>query len=194
GVGWHEHDSGVFEGCERFFRPAYAMHLISEWIPSLDGVQARLEAGGRVADVGCGHGASTIIMAQAVPPSRLPGFDYTAESIEWARRAAEKAGVADRVTFEIAPASEFPGTHYDLVTFFDCLHDMGDPIGAARHVRQALAPRGSWMLVEPMAKDRLEENLNTIRRVYYGASTPRFTPAPPSQAVGLPLGRPAGGR
>ena len=192
GVGWHEHDSGVFEGCERFFRPAYAMHLISEWIPSLDGVQARLEAGGRVADVGCGHGASTIIMAQAFPRSRFLGFDYHAESIEWARRAAEKAGVADRVSFEIAPASEFPGTDYDLVTFFDCLHDMGDPVGAARHVRQALAPRGSWMLVEPMAKDRLEENLNPIGRLYYGASTLLCTPASLSQEVGLALGAQAG--
>ena len=192
GVGWHEHDSGVFEGCERFFRPGYAMNLTSTWIPALEGVQARLEAGGRVADVGCGRGASTIIMAQAFPQSIFWGFDYHAKSIEWARRAAEKAGVADRVTFEVAPASRYPGTGYDLVTFFDCLHDMGDPVGAARHVRQSLAPSGAWMIVEPMAHDRLEDNLNPIGRLYYAASTLLCTPASLSQDVGLALGAQAG--
>ena len=140
GVGWHEHDAGVYEGCERFFRPGYAMNLVSQWIPALDGVKARLEAGGRVADVGCGHGASTIIMAQAFPRSSFAGFDYHPASVEWARRAADKAGVGDRATFEVAAAKDYPGTGYDLVTFFDCLHDMGDPVGAARHVRESLAP------------------------------------------------------
>ena len=192
GVGWHEHDAAVFDGCERFFRPAYAMNLTSQWIPALEGVEARLEAGARVADVGCGHGASTIIMAQAFPRSVFWGFDYHAKSIDCARRAAEKAGVADRVTFEVAPASKYPGTGYDFVTFFDCLHDMGDPVGAARHVRQSLAPKGSWMLVEPMAHDRLEDNLNPIGRLYYGASTLLCTPASLSQEVGLALGAQAG--
>ncbi len=192
GVGWHEHDAAVFDGCERFFRPAYAMNLTSQWIPALEGVEARLEAGARVADVGCGHGASTIIMAQAFPRSIFWGFDYHAKSIDCARRAAEKAGVADRVTFEVAPASKYPGTGYDFVTFFDCLHDMGDPVGAARHVRQSLASKGSWMLVEPMAHDRLEDNLNPIGRLYYGASTLLCTPASLSQEVGLALGAQAG--
>jgi SAM-dependent methyltransferase len=192
GVGWHEHDAAVFDGCERFFRPAYAMNLTSQWIPALEGVEARLEAGARVADVGCGHGASTIIMAQAFPRSIFWGFDYHAKSIDGARRAAEKAGVADGVTFEVAPASKYPGTGYDFVTFFDCLHDMGDPVGAARHVRQSLAPKGSWMLVEPMAHDRLEDNLNPIGRLYYGASTLLCTPASLSQEVGLALGAQAG--
>ena len=192
GVGWHEHDAAVFDGCERFFRPAYAMNLTSQWIPALEGLEARLEAGARVADVGCGHGASTIIMAQAFPRSIFWGFDYHAQSIDFARRAAEKAGVADRVTFEVAPASKYPGTGYDFVTFFDCLHDMGDPVGAARHVRQSLAPKGSWMLVEPMAHDRSEDNLNPIGRLYYGASTLLCTPASLSQEVGLALGAQAG--
>src|SRR5262245_24089497 len=192
GVGWHEHDAAVFDGCERFFRPAYAMNLTSQWIPALEGVQARLEAGARVADVGCGHGASTIIMAQTFPRSVFWGFDYHAKSIDCARRAAEKAGAADRVTFEVAPASKYPGTGYDFVTFFDCLHDMGDPVGAARHVRQTLAPKGSWMVVEPMAHDRLEDNLNPIGRLYYAASTLLCTPASLSQEVGLALGAQAG--
>jgi SAM-dependent methyltransferase len=192
GVGWHEHDPAVFEGCERFFRPGYAMNLTSRWIPALQGVQARLEAGARVAHVGCGHGASTIIMAQAFPRSTFLGFDYHVESIQWARRVAEKAGVTERVTFEVAPASQYPGKGYDLVTFFDCLHDMGDPVGAARHVRESLAPGGSWMLVEPMANDRLEDNLNPIGRLYYAASTLLCTPASLSQEVGLALGAQAG--
>ncbi|HEX7213563.1 MAG TPA: class I SAM-dependent methyltransferase [Methylomirabilota bacterium] len=192
GVGWHEHDPGVFEGCERFFRPGYAMNLVSQWIPALDGVKARLEAGGRVADVGCGHGASTIIMAQAFPRAIVTGFDYHAASIEAARRAADKAGVGDRVSFEVASAKAYSGTGYDLVTFFDCLHDMGDPVGAARHVRQSLGAGGTWMLVEPFANDRLEDNLNPIGRLYYGASTLLCTPASLSQEVGLALGAQAG--
>ena len=192
GVGWHEHDPGVFEGCERFFRPGYAMNLVSQWIPALDGVKARLEAGGRIADVGCGHGASTIIMAQAFPRAIVTGFDYHAASIEAARRAADKAGVGDRVSFEVASAKAYSGTGYDLVTFFDCLHDMGDPVGAARHVRQSLGAGGTWMLVEPFANDRLEDNLNPIGRLYYGASTLLCTPASLSQEVGLALGAQAG--
>ncbi|HEY7250365.1 MAG TPA: class I SAM-dependent methyltransferase [Methylomirabilota bacterium] len=192
GVGWHEHDPGVFEGCERFFRPGYAMNLVSQWIPALDGVKARLEAGGRIADVGCGHGASTIIMAQAFSRATITGFDYHPASIEAARRAADKAGVGDRVSFEVASAKAYPGTGYDLVTFFDCLHDMGDPVGAARHVRQSLGAGGTWMLVEPFANDRLEDNLNPIGRLYYGASTLLCTPASLSQEVGLALGAQAG--
>ncbi len=192
GVGWHEHDAGVYEGCERFFRPGYTMHLASQWIPALEGVKARLESGGRVADVGCGHGASTIIMAQAFPRSTFMGFDYHPASIEWARRAADKAGMGDRATFEVAAAKDYPGGGYDLVTFFDCLHDMGDPVGAARHVRKSLAPGGVWMLVEPFANDRLEENLNPVGRLYYAASTLLCTPASLSQEVGLALGAQAG--
>ncbi len=192
GMGWHEHDPGVFEGCERFFRPGYAMNLVSQWIPALDGVKARLEAGGRIADVGCGHGASTIIMAQAFSHATITGFDYHPASIEAARRAADKAGVGDRVSFEVASAKAYPGTGYDLVTFFDCLHDMGDPVGAARHVRQSLGAGGTWMLVEPFANDRLEDNLNPIGRLYYGASTLLCTPASLSQEVGLALGAQAG--
>jgi SAM-dependent methyltransferase len=192
GVGWHEHDAGVYEGCERFFRPGYAMNLVSQWIPALDGVKARLEAGGRVADVGCGHGASTIIMAQAFPRSSFAGFDYHPASVEWARRAADKAGVGDRASFEVAAAKGYPGTGYDLVTFFDCLHDMGDPVGAARHVLKSLAPGGVWMLVEPFANDRLEDNLNPVGRLYYSASTLLCTPASLSQEVGLALGAQAG--
>ena len=192
GVGWHEHDAGVYEGCERFFRPGYAMNLVSQWIPALEGVKARLEAGGRVADVGCGHGASTIIMAQAFPRSSFAGFDYHPASVEWARRAADKAGVGDRASFEVAAAKGYPGTGYDLVTFFDCLHDMGDPVGAARHVLKSLAPGGVWMLVEPFANDRLEDNLNPVGRLYYSASTLLCTPASLSQEVGLALGAQAG--
>jgi 2-polyprenyl-3-methyl-5-hydroxy-6-metoxy-1,4-benzoquinol methylase len=192
GVGWHEHDTGVFEGCERFFRPGYAMNLVSSWIPALDGVKAKLEAGGRVADVGCGHGSSTMIMAQAFPRSTVTGFDYHGGSIEWARQTADKAGVGDRTTFEVASAKDYPGTGYDLVTFFDCLHDMGDPVGAARHVRESLAPNGVWMLVEPFANDRLEDNLNPVGRLYYAASTLLCTPASLSQEVGLALGAQAG--
>jgi 2-polyprenyl-3-methyl-5-hydroxy-6-metoxy-1,4-benzoquinol methylase len=192
GVGWHEHDTGVYEGCERFFRPGYAMNLVSQWIPALDGVKARLEAGGRVADVGCGHGASTIIMAKAFPRATITGFDYHSASIDAARRAADRAGVGDRVSFAVATAKDYPGTGYDLVTFFDCLHDMGDPVGAARHVRESLAPGGTWMLVEPFANDRLEDNLNPVGRLYYSASTLLCTPASLSQEVGLALGAQAG--
>jgi SAM-dependent methyltransferase len=192
GVGWHEHDSCLFRGTERFFRPGYMRHLLSEWIPALAGVQEKLEAGGRVADVGCGHGASTILMAQAFPNSRFSGFDYHSPSIEKARATAAAAGVADRTTFEVAPAKSYPGEGYDLVAFFDCLHDMGDPVGAARHVRSTLADTGIWMVVEPMAGDKVEENLNPVGRVYYSASIFICTPASKAQEVGLGLGAQAG--
>jgi 2-polyprenyl-3-methyl-5-hydroxy-6-metoxy-1,4-benzoquinol methylase len=192
GVGWHEHDAGLFEGTERFFRPGYAMNLVPAWIPALDGVKTALEAGGRVADIGCGHGSSTIIMAKAFPASRFVGFDYHARSIEWARSAAQREGVADRVTFEVASARDYPGTGYDLVAFFDSLHDMGDPVGIASHVRASLGSQGAWMLVEPFAHDRLEDNLNPVGRMYYAASTMLCTPNSLSQEVGLALGAQAG--
>lgn len=192
GVGWHEHSQCLFTGTERFFRPNYAANLISAWIPALDGVQAKLDRGARVADVGCGHGASTILMAQAFPHSHFWGFDYHEPSILCARAAAEKAGVADRVTFETAASKEYPGREYDLVTFFDCLHDMGDPVGAAEHVRSTLTPDGTWMIVEPFAHDKLEDNLNPVGRLFYAASTMICTPASLSQEVGLGLGAQAG--
>ena len=192
GVGWHEHDAGLFHGTERFFRPGYAANLVQAWIPALDGMQARLEAGCHVADVGCGHGASTILMAQAYPRSRFAGFDNHAPSIEWAAKAAAKAGVTDRVQFSVAAAKDFPGAGFDLVCMFDCLHDMGDPIGAARHVRAALEHDGAWMIVEPFANDRIEDNLNPVGRIFYSASTLICTPASRSQEVGLGLGAQAG--
>lgn len=192
GVGWHEHHGCLFRGTERFFRTGYNHHLVKEWLPALDGVVAKLERGARVADVGCGHGASTIVMARAFPKSRFYGFDYHRPSIARAQEKAEEAGVADRVRFEVAAAKEFPGRGYDLVTFFDCLHDMGDPVGASRHVRSALDDRGTWMIVEPFANDRVEENLNPVGRVYYAASTMICTPASLSQEVGLGLGAQAG--
>jgi SAM-dependent methyltransferase len=192
GVGWHEHHPDVHHGCERFFRPSYHAHLLESWLPALDGVQAKLQAGARVADVGCGHGASTILMAQAFPNSQFVGSDYHPESIAVARSRAEAAGVGDRVVFEVAPAGEFSGTGYDVVTMFDCLHDMGDPVGAARHVRDAVAADGTWMIVEPMAGDHVEDNLNPVGRAYYSFSTLLCTPASLSQDVGLALGAQAG--
>jgi SAM-dependent methyltransferase len=192
GVGWHEHDPDLFVGVERFFRPGYNAHLVSEWIPALEGVQAKLERGARVADVGCGLGASTIILAKAFSNSKFVGFDYHGPSIERARERARDAGVGDRVRFEVAAAKAFPGDHYDLIAFFDCLHDMGDPVGAARHVRQALAPDGTWLLVEPFANDRVEENLNPVGRLFYSVSTLVCTPASLAQEVGLALGAQAG--
>ena len=192
GLGWHEHDRCLFEGTEKFFRPSYAGNLVGSWIPALGGIRERLEAGGRVADVGCGHGASTILMAQAFPRATFHAYDYHPESIAAAKRAATTAGVADRITFEVASAKTFPGKGYDLVAFFDCLHDMGDPEGAARHVLSTLAPEGSWMIVEPFAHDDLEKNLNPVGRIFYSASTMICTPASKSQEVGLALGAQAG--
>ena len=192
GIGWHDHVTDVHEGCERFFRPGYNAHLVSEWLPALNGVVDRLTAGANVADVGCGHGASTILMAGAFPASSFVGYDYHEGSIAMARRRADEAGVADRVKFEVAPAGSFPGDGYDLVTMFDCLHDMGDPAGAARHVRQSLAPGGTWMIVEPAAGDHIEDNLNSVGRAYYGFSTLLCTPCSLSQEVGLALGAQAG--
>ncbi len=192
GVGWHEHHHDLFAGTERFFRPGYAANLVSSWIPSLDGVQEKLEEGGKVADVGCGHGASTILLAQAFPNSRFVGFDYHQASIEHAREAASDAGLSDRVSFEIATAKDYPADEYDLVAMFDCLHDMGDPVGAAAHVLGTLAEDGTWMIVEPFAGDHLAENLNPVGRVYYGASTLVCTPASRDQEVGLALGAQAG--
>jgi SAM-dependent methyltransferase len=191
GVGWHEHDPCLFRGTERFFRPGYAMHLVSEWIPALDGVREKLERGARVADVGCGHGASVILMAKAFPKSKFFGFDYHEPSIVRAREAAREAGVADRAVFERASAKDYPGT-FDLVAFFDCLHDMGDPVGAAAHVKSTLAKDGTWMVVEPFGNDRLEDNLNPIGRLFYAASTMICVPGSLSQEVGLGLGTQAG--
>jgi 2-polyprenyl-3-methyl-5-hydroxy-6-metoxy-1,4-benzoquinol methylase len=192
GLGWHEHHHDLYEGTERFFRPGYLANLTSAWLPALDGVVERLEAGARVADIGCGHGTSTIVMAQAYPRSEFVGSDYHEGSIEAARRAAERAGVADRVRFEVAPAKGFAGGPYDLVCVFDALHDMGDPVGAARHVRSQLADDGTWLVVEPFAGDTLEENLTPVGRVYYAGSTMLCTPASLSQEVGLALGAQAG--
>jgi SAM-dependent methyltransferase len=192
GFGWHEHEAGLFEGTERFFRPNYAAHLVQSWIPALDGVEEKVRSGARVADVGCGHGASTLLMAQAYPRSSFVGFDYHKGSIESARQRAADAGLADRVRFEVASAKDFPGSDYDLVAFFDSLHDMGDPVGAASHVRESLAADGTWMIVEPRAGDSVEENLNPVGRVFYSASTLICTPASLAQEVGLALGAQAG--
>jgi SAM-dependent methyltransferase len=192
GMGWHEHNRRLFRGTERFFRPGYKAHLVAEWIPALEGVQEKLERGAKVADVGCGHGASTIIMAEAFPNSEFVGFDYHDASIERAREAAEQAGVADRVSFAVASAKDYPGSGYDLVCVFDCLHDMGDPVGASAHIRETLADNGTWMIVEPFAGDSVQENLNPVGRVFYGASTVICTPASLDQEVGLALGAQAG--
>lgn len=192
GMGWHEHADGVFHGCEKFFRPGYAANLVSAWIPALDDVKEKLEAGARVADVGCGKGASTLLLAKAFPKSQFFGFDYHDKSIEGARELARRDGLAGRATFEVAKAKEFPGKDYDFVAMFDCLHDMGDPVGAAKHVRKSLAKDGTWMIVEPFANDQLGDNLNPVGRVYYSFSTLLCTPCSRSQEVGLCLGAQAG--
>lgn len=189
---WGDHHHCLFSGTERFFRPGYRAHLIAEWLPSLDGVVRKLESSAKVADVGCGHGASTIIMAKAFPASRFFGFDFHAPSIDTARKRAVDAGVADRVTFEVASAKGYPAGAFDLICFFDCLHDMGDPVGAARHAYEALAPDGTVLLVEPFAGDRLDENVNPVGRLFYAASTFICTPNSLSQEVGLGLGAQAG--
>ncbi|GGH20481.1 SAM-dependent methyltransferase [Alsobacter metallidurans] len=194
GVGWHDHSQCLFRGTERFFKTSYRHHLVDEWLPALEGVVEKLRRGARVADVGCGHGASTIIMAQAFPNSRFFGFDYHDGSIEQARAAAMEAGVAGQCEFAVADARSYPAMNYDLITFFDCLHDMGDPVGAARHARSSMAADGTWMIVEPMAGDKVEDNLNPVGRIYYAASTMLCTPASKSQDVGLALGAQAGER
>lgn len=193
GVGWHEHDANLFFGTERFFRPNYAANLMSKWIPALDGVEDRLKRGANVADVGCGHGASTMLMAKAFPKSRFYGFDYHSGSIEYARHVAGRDGLLDQISFEVASSKSYPANGgYDLVTFFDCLHDMGDPVGAAKHVLSTLKPDGAWMIVEPFANDLTQANHNPIGRIYYSASTMICTPASLAQEVGAALGAQAG--
>ncbi|GLY18545.1 SAM-dependent methyltransferase [Kineosporia sp. NBRC 101677] len=192
GIGWHQHDGRLFSGVVRLFRPGYAAHLVESWLPALDGVVAKLRAGASVADVGCGQGASTVIMAQAFERSTFAGFDLHEPSIEQARRSAQEAGVDHRARFEVAAAKEVPGAGYDLVCLFDALHDMGDPVGAARRIHRALAPDGTLMLVEPNADDGLENNLNPVGRTYYGLSTAICTPGSLAQEVGLGLGAQAG--
>jgi SAM-dependent methyltransferase len=192
GIGWHEHHPELFVGTERFFRPGYAANLISAWIPALTGVDAKLKNGARVADVGCGLGASTILMAKSYPRSEFVGFDYHDKSIETAKQRAKDAGAGDRIRFEVAQAKDYPGKDYDFVTFFDCLHDMGDPAGASTHVRSTLKKDGTWMIVESFAGNKLEDNLNPIGRAFYGASALICTPASLSQEVGLALGAQAG--
>ena len=193
-LSWGDHHPCLFSGTERFFRPGYRAHLVSEWLPALDNVVPRLEEGAQVADIGCGHGASTVVMAKAFPKSRFHGFDFHAPSIEQARQRAESAGIAERVQFSKASAQDFPGEGYDLVCFFDCLHDMGDPVGAARRAHAALKPGGTVLLVEPFAKDELDENLNPVGRLFYAASTCICTPNSLSQPVKLALGAQAGER
>ncbi len=192
GVGWHEHHHDLYHGTERFFRPNYIANLIASWIPALEGVDAKLKQGAKIADIGCGLGSSTILMARAYPNSKVCGFDYHAESIDLARTAAIREGVGDRVTFEVASAKAFPGKDYDFVAFFDCLHDMGDPAGVARYVRSTLQPDGTWMIVEPYAEDATEANHNPVGRLFYSASTLLCVPASLAQEVGTALGAQAG--
>jgi len=192
GFGWHEHDEGVHIGCERFFRPGYNANLLSSWLPALEGVTEKLRVGATVADVGCGLGATTRLMAEAFPRSTFAGFDYHAHSIELARRETAEAGLDGRIRFEAASAAAFPGSGYDLVTMFDCLHDMGDPVGAAGHVRAALAPDGTWLIVEPLAGESVAENLNPLGRAYYAFSTLLCVPNSLAQEVGVALGAQAG--
>jgi SAM-dependent methyltransferase len=192
GMGWHEHDEDVFLGCEQFFRPGYIANLVPSWIPALDGVEDKLRAGAKVADIGCGLGASTILLAREYPNSAFTGSDYHDRSIEIARKRAGDAGVADRVSFEVASADGFSGTGYDLAATFDCLHDMGDPRAAARHVRQALAPDGTWLIVEPYAGDTITDNLNPVGRMYYNGSTLLCVPNAMAQGGGYTLGAQAG--
>jgi SAM-dependent methyltransferase len=188
GFGWGEHHHDLFSGVERFFRPGYAANLVSSWIPALDGVEARLADGITVADVGCGYGASTILLAQAYPSATVIGFDNHAPSIDAARAAAKEAGVDDRVRFEVASAQDYPGSGYGLVCIFDALHDMGDPLGAAAHIRQTLADDGTWLLVEPMAGESVADNINPVGRLFYSASTLICTPSARSQPGGYALG------
>jgi ubiquinone/menaquinone biosynthesis C-methylase UbiE len=192
GLGWHQHDEDVFTGCERFFRPGYSANLVADWLPALDGVEEKLRRGVRVADVGCGHGASTVLMAEAYPASLFTGSDYHHDSVDQARKRAAEAGLDARVRFEAAGTQNFSGGPYDLVTTFDALHDMGDPLGAARRVRSQLAPDGTWMIVEPAAGDSVGDNLNPIGRVYYSFSAFLCVPSALSQEGGYSLGAQAG--
>jgi 2-polyprenyl-3-methyl-5-hydroxy-6-metoxy-1,4-benzoquinol methylase len=192
GVAWHEHHEDVFVGCDAFYRPGYVAELVPSWIPALDGVAEKLAAGARVADLGCGLGSSSVLIAQAYPNTKVIGSDYHAESIERARKKAADAGVANQVEFELATAQTFSGTGYDLVTTFDALHDMGDPVNAARRVHDALAPDGTWLLVEPNASDTVEENFNPVGRLYYAGSTFLCVPNGLSQPGGYALGAQAG--
>jgi ubiquinone/menaquinone biosynthesis C-methylase UbiE len=192
GLGWHEQDGEVFVGCEQFFRPGYLANLVPNWIPALDGVAAKLQAGAKVADIGCGLGASTILLAEHYPNAQLMGCDYHEGSIELARKRAADAGVADRISFEAASAQTFGGSGYDLVATFDCLHDMGDPTGAAEHIRSALAPDGTWLIVEPFAGNTVSDNMNPVGRVYYNFSTLLCVPNALSQPGGYSLGAQAG--
>ena len=191
-LAWGDHHPCMFSGTERFFRPGYRTFLVADWLPALDGVVAKLQAGAQVADVGCGHGASTIVMAEAFPASRFTGYDYHAPSVQTASERARDAGVGDRVSFQQASAKDYPGRDLDLVCFFDCLHDMGDPVGAARHAYRALKDDGTVMLVEPFAEDTLDANINPVGRLFYAASTFICTPNSLSQEVGLGLGAQAG--
>jgi len=195
GVGWHEHDHDLFHGTERFFRPGYSAHLVGKWLPALTGVEQKLQSGAVVADVGCGYGSSTILMAKAFPKSTFYGFDYHSGSIEAARKRSTQQGLGQRITFDVASSKDYPSDNaYDLVTFFDCLHDMGDPVGASRHVLKTLKPDGVWMIVEPFAGDSPEQNHNPVGRIMYSASTMVCTPASLAQEVGLGLGAQAGER
>ena len=193
-LSWADHHPCLFSGTERFFRPGYRAHLVSEWLPALDGVVSRLEQGAKVADIGCGHGASTLIMAKAFPKSTFHGYDFHDRSIEQARQRAAEAQLGERVEFHQATARDFPGSDFDLVCFFDCLHDMGDPVGAAARAHEALKPGGTVLLVEPFANDELDENLNPVGRLFYAASTCICTPNSLSQDVKLGLGAQAGER
>ena len=192
GVGWHEHDDDVFVGCDAFYRPGYVAQLVPSWIPALDGVDAKLTAGGRIADLGCGLGSSSVLLAEAYPHSIVIGSDYHTESIELARKKAAEAGVGERLSFEVATAQSFTGGNFDLVTTFDALHDMGDPVGAARRVRESLAADGTWLLVEPFASDTLEENFTTVGRLFYAGSMFLCVPNGLSQSGGYALGAQAG--
>ncbi len=192
GVAWGDQAGCMFCAVARFFRPGYHNHLMSTWLPALDGVVAKLEAGAKVADIGCGHGWSTVLMAKAFPKSQFIGYDFHPGSIRDAQAHAEAHGVSANARFEVGLAKDYPGQDFDLVTCFDCLHDMGDPLGAAAHIRRSLKPDGTWMIVEPMAGNRLEDNLNPVSRIFYAASTMICVPTSRSQEVGTALGAQAG--
>ncbi len=191
GVSWGDHSSCLFCGTEKFFSPSYSHNLVQNWIPSLNGVEDKLLAGAKVADIGCGHGASTIVMAKAFPKSQFIGYDFHDKSVEHAQAEAEKCGLTN-ISFQLATAKDFPGEAYDFITFFDCLHDMGDPVGAMAHVKKSLKPDGTCMVVEPFANDTLEANINPVGRAFYAFSTTLCVPCSLNQEVGLALGAQAG--